>query len=271
MKRIGYWGTALLLLAVCFAVTACGGAMEETAEEPAAEEAAPAQEPGEEPSEVVEIIGEATAALDMAATEPAAAQPIATEPPPVSEPTATPDFGSIAYDVPQQMVRSEAVQVILLVSPSQEDDLAAVLVEELESVGQDPDNVQTANVEVAKRMSASLTSAPSDAFEIVPLQAGDEQLLSDDEPTQWEWSVVPLQGGTHRLILRIDRLVERDGIVEPFKEEVHRDDVTVEVPVEQQLQDAWGGFDFKWLAGVLIFPLFFYWLSRRDSKKDQTE
>ena len=100
------------------------------------------------------------------------------------------------------------------------------------------------------------------------MQATAKQQLQDNEPTQWEWTVVPRVGGTHRLILRIDRLVERDGEEELFKEEVLRDDVTVEVPIGMRVQDAWGRFDWKWLAGALIFPLFFYWLTRRDKRRD---
>jgi hypothetical protein len=53
-----------------------------------------------------------------------------------------------------------------------------------------------------------------------------------------------------------------------FKEEVHRDEVTVEVPASLKVQDAVGGFDLKWLASVFIFPLFFYILSRRERNKE---
>jgi hypothetical protein len=185
-----------------------------------------------------------------------------------AEPSPTPDFGSVAYDVPTEMVRSQPVQVILLVSPSEEEDLVGALGDELAEAGQDADNVQTAVVEVAKYMSATLVGAPEDTFEIIPVQATAKQQLQDNEPTQWEWTVVPRVGGTHRLILRIDRLVERDGEEELFKEEVLRDDVTVEVPIGMRVQDAWGRFDWKWLAGALIFPLFFYWLTRRDKRRD---
>jgi hypothetical protein len=165
------------------------------------------------------------------------------------------------------MVRSKPVQVILLVSPS-EENLVEALQDELADAGQEAENVQTAVVKVAKYMSATLVGAPEDAFEIIPVQATAKQQLQEDEPTQWEWTVVPRVGGTHRLILRIDRLVERDGEEELFKEEVLRDDVIVEVPVGMRLQDAWGSFDWKWLAGALLFPLFFYWLSRRDKKRE---
>ena len=117
-------------------------------------------------------------------------------------------------------------------------------------------------------MYADLVSSPSDAFEITPHQA-PKQELGDDEPEQWEWTVIPKKGGTHRLILRIDRLVG-DNIEDalPLKEEVHRDEVTVEVPFGLRVRDAVGGFDLKWLAGVFIFPLFFYILSRRDSSRE---
>jgi hypothetical protein len=47
------------------------------------------------------------------------------------------------------------------------------------------------------------------------------------------------------------------------------DEVTVEVPFGLRIRDALGGFDLKWLAGVFIFPLFFYILSRRDHDRGE--
>jgi hypothetical protein len=250
MKWFGAWQAAIWMTAVCLVLTACGGAMEESAEAPA------------------ESVDAATPELELeqpeGAAEPIAMATLAPQP----TPPPTPDFGSVAYDVPSQMVRSKPVQVILLVSPSEEEDLVGALEDELADAGQEADNVRTAVLEVAKYMSATLVGAPEDAFEIIPVQATAKQQLQEDEPTQWEWTVVPRVGGTHRLILRIDRLVERDGEEELFKEEVLRDDVIVEVPVGMRLQDAWGSFDWKWLAGALLFPLFFYWLSRRDKKRE---
>jgi hypothetical protein len=249
--------------------------MEEAAEETAAEEPiseAPAEEPAEE-----------EAPFDMAPTEPPSGGPAdgsaeAGEPAisPDATPTAvlptvepTPDFGSVAYDVPEKMVREQAVEVILLVSPSEEADLVTLLEAELEEVDQEPQNVTAAQVKVGRFMYADLYSSPSDAFEITPHQA-PKQELDDDEPQQWEWSVIPKRGGTHRLILRIDRLIgENIEDALPVKEEVHRDVVTVEVPFGLRVRDAVGGFDLKWLAGVFIFPLFFYILSRRDQNKEK--
>ena len=254
MKWFGAWQAAIWMTAVCLVLAACGGAMEESAEAPAESVEAATPEPELEQPE--------------GAAEPIAVATLAPQPtPPPSEPQPTPDFGSVAYDVPSQMVRSKPVQVILLVSPS-EEDLVEALQDELADAGQEADNVQTAVVKVATYLSATLVGAPEDAFEIIPVQATAKQQLQEDEPTQWEWTVVPRVGGTHRLILRIDRLVERDGEEELFKEEVLRDDVIVEVPVGMRLQDAWGSFDWKWLAGALLLPLFFYWLSRRDKKRE---
>lgn len=254
MNRVRkWWGLVpfLCLLGALLLLAGCAGGMEEESAEAPVPEATWAPE------------GEPLADVESAeeAGEPA---PLPRTPAPLATVLPTPDFGSIAYDVPDNMVRGEAVQVILLVSPSEDAALLAALEEELESVGQDPDNPQTATIKVAAYMAAQLDGAPGDAFDIVPLQADNAQPLNEDGPTQWEWTVVPLKGGRHRLILRIDRLVERGDILEPLKEEVHRDDVVVDVPVGLRLQDAAGGFDLKWLAGVFIFPLFFYILSRRD-------
>jgi hypothetical protein len=250
----------LWLIAICLSLAACGGAMEETSEAPAEVELG-----GESVAPGLEQPGEASEPGAPQTAPTLESQPPTPQP---AEPSPTPDFGSVAYDVPSEMVRSQPVQVILLVSPSEDEDLVDVLGDELAEAGQEPDNVQTAVVEVARYMSATLVGAPQEAFEIIPLQDQAKQQLETEQPTQWEWTVVPRVGGRHRLILRIDRLVERDGQEELFKEEVLRDDVTVEVPVGMRLQDAWGDFDLKWLAGALIFPLFFYWLSRRDRRRE---
>ena len=266
MKKITCWEIVLVLTAVVLALTACGGAMEEATQEPAAEEAAEEAPMDVAPTEEAEgePLDGVTGADDPSTGEEATPTAVL----PTVEPT--PDFGTIAYDVPEHMVREKPVEVILLVSPSEEDDLVTALEEELEEVNQDPQNVTTTQIEVARYMFADLDSAPGDAFEIKDHQEGAEiQELTDDEPTQWEWTVVPKKGGTHRLILRIDRMVGEDlNTAVMFKEEVHRDEVTVEVPTGLRVQDAVGGFDLKWLAGVFIFPLLFYILSRRDRNRD---
>lgn len=261
MKRYGFWQTILAVTAVCLALSSCGGAMEETAEE---------MVPAEEPVDIVPDIG-----LEEPAAEAPPEMGDAVGEPDVptieaAQPTPTPDFGSVAYEVPQRMVRNEPVQVILLVSPSEDADLVDALEEELADAGQEPGNVTTATVEVAKSMRAQLVASPEEAFDIQRLQ-NPTQPLSETEPTQWEWAVVPRIGGTHRLILVIDRIVDYDGGEQEVKEEVLRDAVTVEVPIALRLQDAMGSFDIKWLAGVLIFPFFFYWLNRRDSRKETND
>ena len=186
------------------------------------------------------------------------------------QPTVTPDFGSIAYDVPKHMIQDEEVQVILLVSPSEDDNLVMKLGEELEEVEQQPGNVVTATIKMAKRMSATLTGVPTSAFEIVPIQAHDEQRIYDDKPTQWEWTVLPKEGGTHRLILHIDRLVEMEGIVEHLQEEVYRDDVTVEVTLSRRIKDFSASlFNVNGLVGLIVVSLltvlFTRWLNKRGS------
>jgi hypothetical protein len=108
MKWFGAWQAAIWMTAVCLVLTACGGAMEESAEAPA------------------ESVEAATPELELeqpeGAAEPIEAVTLAPQPtPPHAEPQPTPDFNSVACDVPSQIVCSQPVQVILLVSPYEED------------------------------------------------------------------------------------------------------------------------------------------------------
>ena len=262
------WRATIFFSILSLTLAACAGGMEETAGEPAAEEAAteaPAEEPAAEETPPFDLVPAEEVEVDEPNNGGEALEPAPTSAAPTAVPTIepTPDFGTIAYDVPHKMVREKPVEIILLASPSEDQDLVSALEGELEEVDQAPQNITTTQIEVARYLFATLDSAPGDAFEIVPHQS-EKQELSDNEPTQWEWTVIPHRGGTHRLILRVERVVG-DGVnAESFREEVHRDEVTVEVPFSLRIRDTLGGFDLKWLAGVFIFPLFFYILSRRD-------
>jgi hypothetical protein len=116
-------------------LAACAGGMEETAEETAAEETPPLDLAPAEASDT-DGFGSGGQPEDSSSTET-----VPTAVPPTVEPT--PDFGTIAYDVPQSMVREKPVEIILLVSPSEGADLVTVLEEELEEVNQEPQNVTT--------------------------------------------------------------------------------------------------------------------------------
>lgn len=253
---------ALLMMAL-LALGGCGGsAPQDTEDEPPATIAGSivVEEPDEDPTEeiIIDAVEAVTPVLaedppvvtvapggDISGEEPGEQASEPTSPPatpaPRNTPTPrpTPDFGSVAYDVPTEMVRGEIVQVILLVSPNEDEQgaLTAQLTDELAEVDQTPSNVITATVRTAKRMSAQLSAVPSDAFDIVPLQTSNVQFLDDEEPTKWEWSVRPLTGGTHQLSLVIERFEMIDGEPALRGEESYRDEITVAVPPGQRALD----------------------------------
>ncbi len=272
---------ALLLLAA-IALAACAGGSEDVGvEQPVtAVHVIPTLDVAEDPLEqpTVENVVDAVEAMtpelaeeppiiatgedDVSGEEPDEQPPDPTTAPATPAPRPTPDFGSVAYDVPTQMVRGEIVQVILLVSPNEGDSetLTTQLTKELEEVDQTPGNVITATVRTARRMSAQLSAVPSDAFDIVPLQTSNIQFLDDVEPTKWEWSVRPLTGGTHQLSLVIERFEVIDGEPTLRGEESYRDAITVEVPPAQLVGDfaasPLGILAFLALAGVIGLTLY---------------
>lgn len=223
--------TALVLLALLLVFAACAGSMDEESEA--------VTEPGI--AITAEVTGDTVTEEPVSEPEDIAGNDETPAPAIPTLPPATPsvDFGSVAYDVPTSMVRGEITQVILLVSPTEDEEEALVttLTEELEEIGQSPSNVITATVRVARRMSANLTAIPPDAFEIVPLQSSDIQFLDEREPTKWEWTVRPLTGGTHQLSLVIERWAVIDGEPTLRSEESYRDNITVAVPPGLRVRD----------------------------------
>ncbi len=273
----------LVTLLMLTATAACGGSSETSDEplDPPPTRVETVQEAVEEPADeiIVDAIEGVTPGLvteeppvavgeDVIDNEPDVGDdddivPVLTAVPPTALPRSTPtprptpDFGSVAYDVPTQMVRGEIVQVVLLVSPDEDSSeaLTRQLADELAEVDQTPGNVITATVRTARRMSAQLSAIPSDAFDIVPLQTSNIQFLDDIEPTKWEWSVRPLTGGTHQLSLVIERFEVIDGEPTLRGEESYRDAITVEVPPSLLVQDfaasPLGIVAFLALAGII--------------------
>lgn len=110
--------------------------------------------------------------------------------------------GRLAYDVPDSMQVNTTSRVELAVSSGQLDETVAVGIS-------NPDNPQFAGIWVGGKMTAELidyNGTPSNPnFEIVRVGSFKEQSVEmiDSIPTIWEWKVVPLKAGDHKLQVKV--------------------------------------------------------------------
>jgi hypothetical protein len=72
------------------------------------------------------------------------------------------------------------------------------------------DQNEVKNIKVGRSMSASLI-ADSDEFKVTPLQDSPDQIVLDDEITEWQWEVTARQWGTHYIHLAVGVVFDPGG------------------------------------------------------------
>jgi hypothetical protein len=72
------------------------------------------------------------------------------------------------------------------------------------------DRIEVKDIQVSRSMSASLI-ADQDEFKIIPLQDSPEQIVLDDEVTEWQWEVTPKQWGHHWIHLTVGAVFNTGG------------------------------------------------------------
>src|SRR5260370_35659097 len=108
--------------------------------------------------------------------------------------------GQLTY--PEPMTEGEPQRFFYRVAKSKYEDLLAGLPKN--------DRNEVKDIRVGRSMSASLI-ADSDEFKIIPLQDSPEQVLLDDEVTEWQWEVTGKQWGTHYIHLTVGVVVDPGG------------------------------------------------------------
>ena len=172
--------------------------------------------------------------------------------------------GNLAYNAPQEMRRDETRNIQLLISPVLTSD-------ELEQLITETDPVVSAAVSLTPRMKAELRSASPGSFDILALHDNPEQLLTNVEPTEWNWAVTAREEGQHSLVLTVYRLVEYDN-QEYWRQLSYTNNIEVRVTLGQRLM----AFDWYWLGGIvlagLLIPAIWRWLDRlKKSRPDQAD
>ncbi len=148
--------------------------------------------------------------------------------------------GSLAFNAPTDIALDDTTTVTLLLSPTLSEA-------ELQQALGTAEPVISAAVAVTPRMRAELVASPAEAFEIQPVHADAEQLLSTVEPTTWAWNVTAHQEGRHRLTLSVYRLVTVDGR-DYWRQVAYTRDVDVTVSFVQRL----ALLDWKWIVGLVV-------------------
>jgi hypothetical protein len=169
--------------------------------------------------------------------------------------------GNVAFNTPQRMHFHEIHTIALIASPQLDP---ATLSEELRKRIGGNDPVAVAPVQIAPLMEAQLGGAP--AFEVTPLTP-IRQPVSRAAPTEWRWTVMANETGTHTLQLTINAVVTVAGERFPRSLNVLSRDIEVYITTRQRVGTFLAG-NWQWLLGTIVIPLaVWFWSNSRKQKR----
>ena len=171
------------------------------------------------------------------------------------------NIGAVAYYVPPKMKVGEKYKVNLRISKKLSKMLSAGL----------PDSAVVNSIRVGRTMSAVITDADPDkgSFEIQALNTAVQSIENDSSYTIWEWSIMPLKSGEHRLKLSI--VIKEADLVKDIP--VYEDNIQIEAsPIftaEKFVTDNWKEIGGGFMSSIAI-PLVVWWWNKRKKKKNET-
>jgi hypothetical protein len=113
--------------------------------------------------------------------------------------------GKIVYKVADQMETGQSVPVEARVGSTSSASAPA-----LRDGFSAPGRIVSEDLLVSTFMSAQLTGDKHD-FQIQPLAGAEEQVVLDDQPAKWTWSVTPLRSGKYLLLLTVSPRITIPG------------------------------------------------------------
>lgn len=163
---------------------------------------------------------------------------------------------SIIFNPPKTMRYKNPVKVELLLS-------ARKTVGELQKELDRQEDIHSARVKASNLMRARLTG--SNGMQILALSS-EEQAISGESTTRWEWEVLPVEAGNKMLHLTLSAIITVVGDKMPRDIVTFDRSITVEISFGQSV----GGFvseNWQWLWAAVFLPVATYvWNRFRKGK-----
>jgi hypothetical protein len=165
--------------------------------------------------------------------------------------------GNIAFNVPGAMDLGEVEIIELLVSPTLPHQTLQRMIDEkgmTEGYGE---------IRLSERMQARLVG--HGVMAITP----EEQLISWEEPTRWEWQVQAVDPGVQVLHLSMNAIVRFNGESVPRSVRTFKKEIRVRVTPGQRVLAFVQG-NWQWLWATIVVPAG-AWLWRRRQKVEKAQ
>lgn len=119
----------------------------------------------------------------------------------------------------------------------------------------------TATINVSKVVRANLVAPDFKVTNVTP----EEQVIAENNNTEWEWLLKPTSPGKHEVTLTVTAIITIDGKEKPYHLKKFEKVLTIEVTKEQILED-WFSENWKWVISTLIIPFLGFLFKDRIKK-----
>jgi len=150
---------------------------------------------------------------------------------------------SLAFSVPDKANIDDDIKAQLLIDTQKE-------LQELEQNLTVSGNKSSNKIQISRVVKATV-SAPD--FEVTNV-TDSEQLILENQTTEWLWTLRPKSVGTHSVNLVITAIITYEGRDKPFHVKTFDKTVTIEITPKQFIK-SWLGENWKWVITGLLLPL----------------
>lgn len=153
--------------------------------------------------------------------------------------------GQLAHQIPSEVPMNSQATAMLVLSPSATH-------EELQAYFDDSMPVEFAEAKIGQRMRARLQGTKGN-LKIAPL-GSEDQAVSFNTNTKWEWTITPEKPGAERVVLSVDILLKVDGENTYRTIRTYQESVEVTTTTVGRVSMFWGKH-WKWVIGTFLLPL----------------
>lgn len=161
---------------------------------------------------------------------------------------------ALAFIIPDTANIKEEIKAQLLINPG-------LTPKELEKELTKTGVATSRDIKVSRVVKATITAPDFDVTRITD----EEQILTDDQSTEWLWSLAPRSAGSHEVSLTVTAIITTAGRESRHHIKTFEKTMTIAITPAQVLQDWWSRY-WQWVVSTLILP-FGLWLYKKKLTK----
>lgn len=166
------------------------------------------------------------------------------------------DLGNVVYNIPDTMIVFNSYIIKVRINK------ITNIINIKGNLG--PGRIVDTVIKISDKMEVVIKdeSTGNDKYFEISKVNNDQQLIEEEDYTEWIFNVKPLKFGNKKLNIVIS--IVKDG---SKKEIVYTDSIYIKMNVKNEVQSFWSKY-WQWCISTFIIPIFIYFWKRKNKKTD---